>query len=509
MASFISAAEAVELIQNGQTIASSGFGFAAAPEEILAEMGRAFRQKGRPRDLTLVFSSAQGNSKDLGLDHLAQPGLLKRVVGGFYGVTHQLLDLVSSNHTEGYNLPQGQITRLYHAIASRQPGHLTKVGMGTFIDPRLEGGKMSASAREDLVELVELSGEQWLLYRSFPIHVALVRATTADERGNLTMEREAVRLEGLPMAAAAKAHGGVVIAQVERLASAGSLHPAEVVLPGYMVDAVVLAQEPTGGHMQTVNRYFDPTLTGEVNSPMSRVPPLDPGPRRIIARRASRELAPGSVVNLGTGIPEGVGADLGERGATNEVFLTVESGVSGGIAARQPEFGVATNPEAIIRHDDQFLFYNAGGIDVTCLGFAQIDGQGNVNVSRFGDKIVGCGGFIDIAQNAKKVVFCGTFNSGGLEVAMKPDGIAIKREGRHQKFVEQVEQITFSGEYARQTGQTVLVVTERCVLKLTGGGFELIEIAQGVDLQQNILDLIPFTVRLSPGLRQMDRACFA
>lgn len=510
MPKFLESPEAVDLIADGQTVGSSGFRFAASPEELFQSLGRRYEQTSHPRDLSLVFASAQGDSARMsGLDHLAQPGMLRRVIGGFFGVTPKLNAMVISNAVAAYNLPQGQLTRLYHSIGTRQPGLLTRVGLHTYIDPRLGGGKMNEVAAEELIEVMQVSGAEYLFYRSFPIHVALIRATTSDEYGNLSMEREAVRLEALPLACAARASGGIVIAQVEGVVDRHTLHPRMVEVPGYMVDVVVVSREPEITHRQTVQKIYTPEYCGEMRAPGASVVPLPSGPRRIVARRSVMELRKGAVVNLGSGMPEGIGSILSERGESDMVYLTLESGVSGGIPETQPDFGVAINPDSIIRHDDQFCFYNSGGIDTAFLGFAQVDGRGNVNVSRFSGQIVGCGGFIDIAQNAKEVVFCGTFNSGGLEVEIGKSGLRILREGRHLKFVPEVEQITFNGKYALSNGQNVLYVTERCVFRLMTEGMMLEEIAPGVDLQKDIVGQMRFVPLISPDLRLMDVSCFS
>jgi propionate CoA-transferase len=505
---FLTAAEAVSLVQDGQTLATSGFRFAASPEELFAELGRRYAEFQHPRDLTVVFSSAQGDDESRGLDHLAQPGMLKRVIGGFFGVTPKLNNLVTSDAIEAYNLPQGQLTRLYHAIATRQPGLLTHVGLGTFLDPRLEGAKLNAKTTEEIIEVVTFDGREHLLYRSFPVHVAFIRATTADEKGNLSCEKEAVKLEALPLACAARASGGIVIAQVERLTARHTLHPRLVEVPGYMVDVVVVATDAANNHRQTLQHVFTPQYSGHVRAPISAMKPMSQGPRRIIASRCVDEIRADDVVNLGSGMPEGIGLILSERGLSDSVYLTLESGVSGGVPATQPDFGVSTNPDAIIRHDDQFCFFNAGGIDVAFLGFAQVDPTGSVNVSKFNGQVVGCGGFVDIAQNAKKVIFCGTFNSGGLDVRCDASGLSIVKNGRHQKFIPEVEQITFSGDYARQHGQRVLYVTERCVFELTQNGLTLTEVAPGVDVKRDILDLMQFRPEIAEPVVTMHAGCF-
>lgn len=508
MKKITTSADAVRLISDGATIAASGFRMASAPEELMEALGNRFRETGRPGNLSLVFSSAQGDSEKRGLDHFAQKGMLRRVVGGFYGVNPGICQLVESGAVEAYNLPQGQLTRLYHAIALRQPGLISRIGIGTFLDPRIEGGKMNMATKEDLIELATLAGKEYLLYRAFPIHVALIRGTTADERGTISMEREAVRLEALPLACAAKASGGIVIVQVERIAASHTIHPRHVELPGYLVDHIVVSENPAVGHRQSLQRVFAPEYCGELRRPESRLVPLAKDERRIIALRAASEVRDGAVVNLGSGIPEGVGRVMAEQGRAARVFLTLESGVSGGVLETQPDFGIAANPDAIIRHDDQFLFYNAGGIDTACLAFAQVDPNGNVNVSRFSGRTTGCGGFVDIAQNAKEVVYCGTFTSGGLKTRIAAGGLTIEKEGRFRKFVKRVEQITASGSFAQTAGQKIRFITERCVFDLTPEGLQLVEVAPGIDVKNDILDQMDFAPLIASTLRTMPQDCF-
>lgn len=505
---FRSASEVAKLIPDGATIGTSGFRMAGSPEEVMEAIGQRYRETAQPRDLTLVFSSAQGDSDKRGLDHFAQKGMIRRLVGGFYGVNPRIGRMVEANEVQAYNLPQGQLTRLYHAIATKQPGLITRIGLGTFLDPRLEGGKMNPSATEDLIEVMTIGGQEYLMYRSFPIHVALIRGTTADERGNISMEREAVRLEALPLACAARASGGIVIVQVERVAAAHTIPARQVELPAYMVDYVVVSERPAENHRQCLQHVYSPAYTGEIRAPASHLVPLPPGERRVIALRAAGEIRENAVVNLGTGIPEGVGVVLAEKGLSSSVYLTLESGVSGGVPETQPDFGICTNPDAIMRHDDQFCFYNSGGIDVTFLAFAQVDFNGNVNVSRFSGRTTGCGGFVDIAQNAKEVIFCGTFTSGGLKTKVGTTGVRIEQEGRFRKFVDKLEQVTFSGEFARATGQKVLFVTERCVFELTAGGLMLVEVAAGVDVEKDIIAQMGFRPLIAPSLKTMSPECF-
>jgi len=486
----VSADAAAAVIQRGDTVSVSGFVGIGTPDELLLAIERRFRTTGGPTDLSLVFAAAPGDGKDRGLNRLAVPGLLRRAIGGHWSLVPKLAQLAVDGEIEAYNLPLGCIAQLYRDIAAHRAGLLSRVGLRTFVDPRLGGGKINARTTEDLVSLLDVGGTEYLLYKAFPIQVALVRGTTADTAGNITLEREALTLDVLPAAMAAKNSGGLVIAQVERLAQEGSLDARRVQIPGVLVDCVVLA-EPEN-HRQTYAVQHNGALSGQVRVPLDRIPALPLDERKIVARRAALELPPGGIVNLGIGMPEGVAAVAAEEKVLSFLTLTAEPGVIGGMPQGGLNFGAALNPEAVIQQNQQFDFYDGGGLDMACLGMAQADAEGNVNVSRFGGRLAGAGGFINISQNARKLVFAGTFTAGGLHVAIENDELRIVHEGRSRKFIKAVEQVTFSGSYAGEVGQPVFYVTERCVLRRTAEGVELTEVAPGIDIDRDILAHMDF-----------------
>jgi len=495
----VSATEAIAIIRDGDTIAFSGFVGSGTPDELIAALEKRFVETVSPRDLTLLFAAAPGDGKDRGLNRLARDGLVKRAVGGHWGLVPKLSAMAVEGRIEAYNLPLGTLSQLFRDIAGHRAGTLTKVGLRTFVDPRQQGGKINDGTTDELVRVMQIDDEEWLFYKAFPISVALLRGTTADLGGNITMEREALTLDNLALAMAAKNSNGFVIVQVERVCAHGMLNPRQVQIPGVLVDCVVLAQPEN--HTQTYATVYNPAFSGELKVPLDMLGLMPLDERKIIARRCAFELPMGGVVNLGIGMPEGVAQVANEEKVLNYVTLTAEPGVIGGLPQSGLDFGAAVNTDAVIHQNQQFDFYDGGGLDMACLGMAQVDADGHVNVSRFGARLAGAGGFINISQSSRRVLFAGTFTTGGLEVRVENGELRILREGKSKKFIQQVEQITFNGAYAAESGQPVLYVTERCVFRRGRDGMELIEVAPGIDVNRDILGQMEFTpIVRNPGM---------
>ena len=516
----VSADQAVALIRDGDTVATGGFVGVGFAESIAVALQRRFVGRSsvhlsegsstgpHPRDLTLFFAAGQGDGNERGLNHLAHAGMVKRIIGGHWGLVPRLQELAVSGQVEAWNLPQGVICHMYRDIAAGKPGTLTRVGLGTFVDPRFGGGKLNDRTTDDLVQVVEINGEEYLFYKAVPIDVGIVRATTADPDGNLTMEREALTLENRAVAMAARNSGGIVIAQVERIADRHTLNARQVKVPGILVDCVVLAEDPTHHH-QTFNEPYSAAFAQELRVPASTLEPMPLTQRKVIARRAAMELRARDVVNLGIGMPEGVANVAAEERVIDLVTLTAEPGVIGGIPAGGLSFGAATNSDAVVDQPSQFDFYDGGGLDIAVLGMAQVDAEGNVNVSRFGNRLAGAGGFINISQNAGTVAFAGTFTAGRMQVRIRDGALTIQDDGRSPKFIRQVEHRTFSGAQALARRHRVLYITERCVFRLRPEGLELVEIAPGVDLERDILAKMEFEPVIRRQPRLMDPRIFA
>jgi propionate CoA-transferase len=496
--------QAVALIKDGDTLVVGGSGGMGVPEPILAEIERAFLLGGHPRDLTVIHTTGVGDFKELGLGHLAHKGVVKRVIGGNYGPQPNFMKLIVANEVEAYNLPQGVLAQMHRAVAAGQPGVLTHVGLHTYMDPRQEGGKMNAVATEDMVQVVELVGREWLFYKAFSPTFAIIRGTTADEDGNISLEHEGTTLEGLSIAQGVHNNGGTVVCQVKRLARRGTLHPQMVKIPGFLIDHIVVIDDQP----QTFGTVFDPSICGELPRPLGTIEPDPLNERRVMARRAAFALYPGAILNVGVGVSAGIPNVAAEEGISDLFVLTGEAGIIGGVPRSGLDFGSAFNPTVIVDQPYQFDFYDGGGLDVAFVSFAEVDAEGNVNVTKFGNRADGAGGFIDITQNAKRIVFSGTLTGGGLKVAVDDGTLRIDQEGRVKKFVPTVQQISYNARLGQENRQDVTFVTERAVFRMTPEGLVVTEIAPGMRLREDVLDQIGFEPKVAPDLKRMDERIF-
>jgi propionate CoA-transferase len=501
----ITADQAAQLIRDGDAILISGSGGGhAVPETLLAAVERRFLAEGKPRDLTSVSVVGVGDRAALGATHLAHEGLLRRAITSALVDSPGLVRLAAEDKIEAYTLPQGVLSQLMRDMAAGRPGLITKTGLHTFVDPRHQGARQSARTPPDFVEVIELAGEEWLLFKPVPVTVAFLRGTTADEDGNVTMEEEAVLGEMLAMAQATRRAGGIVIVQVKRMAQRGTLPPKQVKIPGILVDFVVVDRE----QRQTYATYYDPSYSGELRIPNDSINSLPFGPRKVIVRRAAMELFPGAICNLGAGVSTGLSTIAAEEGLLDAAILTNEQGIIGGAPSTGRDSGGGQNFAAMIEQPSQFDFYDGGGLDLAFLSFAEVDAEGNVNVSRFGDRIIGVGGFINIAQNAKCVIFSGTLTAGDLDIAWEDGRTIIRTEGRHQKFVPKLEQVCYNASMGRTRGQVTLFVTERAVFSVGAQGLELVEIAPGLDAERDVIARMGFRPAVSRSLRIMDARIF-
>lgn len=491
-ARIMSAAEAEALIADNATVAVGGFLGLGAPEAILAAIERRFRDTGQsPRALTLVATAATGDGAERGLNRLAHEGLVRRAVFGQWDAVPKLKALAAAGRIEAHGLPAGVIAGLFRDIGGRRAGLLTRVGLSTHADPRLGGGKLNAQTRRDLVELMTVDGEEVLRYRTFHIDVAIIRATSADEAGNLTLEREALPLEALALATAARASGGIVIAQVERVAVAGSLDPRLVKVPGLVVDAIVVAERPSE-HMQTFAESFNPGLSGEIKSSLDQREPLKPGIGKLLARRAAAEIETGTFITFAGAMASTLAAVALEEDLLADVTLAAGAGAIGGLSLSGLGFGAALNAEASIELSSAFDLCEGLGSDLAVLELSAADAQGCVGSPASAEDRIPSGLAMSLSERAKKIVFVGTFTGGEPDLALEDGRLRIRREGKVRRFVKQVEARVFAGPAALKRGQTVLYVTERCVLKLTSGGLELTEVADGIDIGRDILAHMDF-----------------
>lgn len=501
----ITADEAAALIEDGDAILISGSGGGhSVPEALLAAVERRFLAEGRPRGITSMSVVGVGDRISLGADHVGHEGLLKRAITSALVDSPRLVKLAAENKIEAYTLPQGVMSQLMRDMAAGRPGLVTKTGLHSFVDPRHQGARQSPCTPPDFIEVVEIAGEEWLLFKPIPLDVAFLRGTTADEDGNVTMEEEAVLGEMLAMAQATRRAGGVVVVQVKRMARRGTLPPKQVRIPGILVDFVVVDRE----QRQTYMTYYDPSYSGELRVPHDDLKKLPLGPRKVIARRGAMELFPGAVCNLGAGVSTGISTVAAEEGVLDDAVLTNEQGIIGGAPITGRDSGGGQNFAAMIEQPAQFDFYDGGGLDLAFLSFAEVDPQGNVNVSRFGDRIIGVGGFINIAQNARCVVFGGTLTAGDLDIGWEGGRTVIRKEGRHRKFVPRLEQVCYNADLGRARGQTTLFVTERCVFRVGAHGLELSEIAPGLDPERDVIAHMGFRPAVSPALKVMDARLF-
>lgn len=504
MISLIDPHEAAGLVKDGDILAVGGNGGTGAPEAILDALEQRFLTTQAPQKLTLFHVTGIGAVTEKGLCHLAHEGLIERVFGGNFGLQIPFMKLIREEKIEGYNFPQGVMAQMCRALAAKQPGVITHVGLRTYMDPRQEGGRMNARTVRPMVEVVELVGREWLFYRAPTPNIVFLRGTSADEDGYVSMEHEATTREDLSLAQAVHNAGGIVVCQVKRIVKRGTLNPHMVKIPGFLIDHIVLVPD----QMQTYATVYDPSRSGETRMPISALLPDPLNDRRVIARRAAFQLRPGDVVNLGVGISAMIPNVAAEEGMEEIMTLTVESGVVGGVPGYAREFGTAYNPRAIIDQPYQFDFYDGGGLTCAFLSFAEVDGDGNVNVTRFGDRYDGSGGFINITQNAQRLVFSGSLTGGGLDTVVEDGKLVIRREGKFSKFVPAVGQISFNGRLAREQGRDVTFISERAVFKIESEGLVLVEIAPGVRLQEDVLDQIHFKPRISPDLKLMDERIF-
>lgn len=509
MVKLITAEAAASMLQDEMSVGVGGFVGFGTPEELLIAIENRYIEKKEPKDLSVFFSPGIGDSGDKGLSHLGYEGLVKRAVCGHVGLAPRFRKLCADNKAECFIIPQGVCSHLLRAAAGKKPGLITHVGLKTYADPRVEGCKGNQAAIDsghEVVELIELDGKEYLFYKAVPLDICFLRGTYADEDGNISLVKEAVHGDQLEMAMATKNNGGIVIFQVEKLVSKGVLPVKDIKIPSIFVDYIV-ESKPEHHWQSFLEPGYRPELTGEIRIPVKAIQPMELNLRKICGRRGAMLMKKGNVVNLGIGVPDAVAAVAGEEGISDQITLSIESGVLGGVPTGGVGIGGTVNPEAIMKQPDNFDFYDGGGLDLAFLGLAEVDEKGNVNVSKFGGRVVGPGGFINITQNAKAVGFCGTFTAGKIKYEIKDGELHILEDAPGIKFKKAVEQITYSGDYGMETGQPAYYITERAVFKRVPRGLQLIEITPGVDLQKDILDKMEFTP-IMDDIRLMDERIF-
>ena len=507
----VSSDEVVKCIKDGAMVAISGSGGSGSCEAVLKGIMDSFMKTGHPCNLGVTCGISPGNltDDDVGMNMLAKPGLVGKAICAHLGMGRVFGESIGNNQFPAFALPLGVMNHLYRAIAGRELGVLTHIGLNTFADPRVGGCRANEKAYElpDIVEYVNISGKDALLYKSFPIDVAIIKGTYADEDGNISFEHEAVIGEQYNMAIAAHNCGGIVIAQVEKIVPKGSLKARNAIVHSSYVDYVVVA-EPDFSLGEYNLPEYRPEITGDKKIPLASVAIRELDNRKVCGRRAAMELKKGDVINLGVGMPDSVSNVAIEEGFSNDLYLSVETGPTGGVPIGGVAFGGSINPDSIVSTAEQFDAYNGGSLDMAILGLAEVDEEGNINVSKFGTRVTGPGGFINITQCTKKVVFIGTFTTSGLDEEIKDNKLIIKNEGKKKKFVKRVEQITFSAKQARINNQEILYVTERGVFKLDKEGITLIEIAPGIDINKDIFEQMEFRPNVSDDLRLMDERIF-
>ncbi|MBO5995446.1 MAG: 3-oxoacid CoA-transferase [Firmicutes bacterium] len=504
----ITSKEAAYMVKDGAWLCSQGMGGNDLAEELFLELGKRFEETGKPEHIKWMHSSGNGDRVYRGLNHIGHEGMLDMIIGGHFIPAPKVQDLLAENKCKGYNLPQGVISHMFRDIAAKRPT-ISRIGLKTFVDPRLQGGKLNEITTEDIVEPIVIDGVEYLKYKHpETLDYAFLRGTYADERGNISFEEEGMIGEAIDAAHAVKNSGGIVFVQVKKVVANGSLDPRYVHIPGTLVDYIVPVTD-MHNHMMTFDEDFNPAYCGACRVKVDFKPgdqKMDA--KRIIARRAAMELRPNSIVNLGIGTPEFVGVVAEEEGLRDSMTLSIESGPVGGIPTSGIGFGTSMNPDCILTQATQFDFYDGGGLDLAFLGLAEADKAGNVNVSKFGPKIAGAGGFINITQSTHDVVYCGTMTAGGLKIEVKDGKLNILQEGKVKKFVDEVQHVTFSGELAHETGQNVIYITERAVFRLTEKGLTLAEIAPGVDLQKDVIDQMEFVPPIADDFKTMDERIF-
>lgn len=508
MSKVVTMDQAVAMIKPGDFVITSGFLTAGTPDCIMKAVADSFEATGTPNNLTIMYGAGQGNKKGGQQERWAKKGLIKRWIAGHYGFSPKVIEMILNNDVEAYNLPQGVIIEMYRAMGQGRKGYITNVGLRTFVDPRLQGGKLNDITTEDIIKVIEIEGEEQLYYKLPKADISLIRVTTADTNGNCTIEDEILPLDILSAAMAAKGCGGKVIVQAKHIVQADTIPSRQVAVPGIFVDAIVVADNQEETHRQCADYFVNPTISGAYKIPLDAVAAEPFGTKKFIGRRAAMELVPNAVVNLGVGIPEKVATVAAEEGFADQLILTTESGMIGGVPCGGGSFGAGQNGWGELPEVSQFDMYDGGGLDVTYLGLAECDPAGNINVSKFGTNVAGCGGFINISQNTQNCIFCGTFTAGGLKTAVEDGKLVIVQEGKKKKFISAVEQVTFSGDYAREKGQNVKFITERCVIELLKDGLTVTEIAPGIDLQTQVLDQMDFAPLVSENLKLMDARIF-